>query len=145
MKIPEKLKETGKSLQFRETQRLCVAYKLINLVSLRETNAPNVRDLHESVVVDVRVFWPNNSQTCRAAIWIYDRNGNRYGRGVGITSGGGYHHESAAIQDAFADMGILFEGAEAFDGMGTRAQETAICKVGEALGYANTLLVDVTP
>lgn len=139
MKIPEKLNESRRSQTFRETQPMCQAYKLIDL------DNPNWKEQLEGVVVDVRVFWRNNSQTCRAIIWIQDHKGKRHGYGIGITSGRGYHHESAAIQDAFVDLGIKFEAGESFEGMGIGAQEKAIKKIGEALGYKNALLVDFNP
>jgi hypothetical protein len=113
-------------------QPMCLAYKLIDLES-------------EEVIIDVRVFWPESSMTCKAVVWITSSKNNMYGWGVGIARGGGYHHESSAIQDAFMDMGIKFESGEYFDGSGTRAQEEAIKKIGETLGYKNTLLVDFNP
>jgi hypothetical protein len=138
MKIPEQLKESHKKPNFRETQPMCVAYKLIDL------DNPERKNLYQSVIVDVRVFW-GKSTTCRSVVWINDPKGKRYGWGVGITSGSGYHHESAAIMDAFLDMGIKLESGEAFDGSGTGAQENAIVKLGEAMGYKNTMLVDFNP
>jgi hypothetical protein len=132
MKIPEKLNESCRSQRFRENQPMCVAYKLIDLESKTD-------------VIDVRVFWPNNSQTCRAVIWVSSPKNGVYGWGVGITRGGGYHHESAAIMDAFQDVGIIFGPGEAFGGMGNGAQEHAIKSLGAALGYENTLLVDFNP
>jgi hypothetical protein len=139
MKIPEKFEESLRSQKFRETQPMCVAYKLINL------DNPRWRDRGVGVVIDVRVFWSNNSQTCRAVVWIADEKGSRYGYGVGRTSGGGYHHESAAIMDAFQDMGITFGLGEGFSGKGIGAQEAAIKSVGKALGYENTYLVYFNP
>ena len=139
MRVPEKFNESQKNQKFRLTQPMCKAYKLIDL------DNPEWKKLFEAVVIDIRVFWPNNSQTCKAVIWIMDMKGNRYGWGIGITSGGGYHHESVAIEDAFNDMGIEFETNEGFGASGTKAQENAICKVGEALGYKNTMLVDFNP
>jgi hypothetical protein len=132
VKIPEKFTESKRNQNFRNTHPMCVAYKLIDLESL-------------NVIIDVRVFWPNESMTCRAVIWINSPKGKLYGWGVGITKGSGYHHESAAIMDAFQDMGIKFEAGEAFKGMGTGAQERAIQKTGEVLGYKNTLLVSFNP
>ena len=137
MKIPEKFNEGRSDQKFRLTQPMHTAYKLINL-----DNPEGIEDF-EAVIVDVRVFWPNNSQTCRAVIWIKDKIGKRYGWGVGMTRGFGYHHESAAIQDAFNNMGIKFD--RSFDGAGSKAQEKAIRDVGEALGYQNTILVDFNP
>ena len=139
MKIPEMFNESRRNQKFRQTQPMCIAYKLINL------DEPEWKKQYESVVIEARVFWPNNSGTCKAVVWIKDKNGNRYGWGVGVTSGAGYHHESAAIEDALNDIGIKFDSQEGFGALGTRAQEKAIIKVGEALGYKNTLLVDFNP
>jgi hypothetical protein len=72
VKIPEVLIESGKSQKFRESQPMCLAYKAINL------DDPDRAD-----VIDVRCFWPNNSDTCRCVIWIRDAKGNRYSHGVG--------------------------------------------------------------
>jgi hypothetical protein len=58
----------------------------------------------------------DGSSKAKAIIWIWDKMGNRYGWGAGITDGYGYYPESDAIQDAFQDM-----------------------------GYENTLLVKFTP
>jgi hypothetical protein len=138
MKIPERLKDSGKSQKFRETQPMCVAYKLIDLDNLKLKE-------HQSVVIEARVFWPNSSNTCRAVVWIRDEKGGRYSHGIGVAGGSGYHHESTAIMAAFEDMGIMFEGRERFDGVGTAAQAAGIKKIGEALGYENTLLVDFNP
>jgi hypothetical protein len=132
MKIPDKFTESKRNQNFRKTQPMCVVYKLIDLESM-------------NTIIDERVFWPNNSMTCKAVIWISSPKGELYGWGVGITRGSGYHHESAAIMDAFQDMGIKFEAGEAFEGMGAGAQERAIQKIGEAMGYKNTLLVDINP
>jgi len=137
MKIPEKFNEGRGDQKFRQTKPMHLAYKLINL------DDPDMKEPFESTVIDVRVFWGNNSGTCWAVIWIKDKKGNRYGWGIGKTSGYGYHHESAAIQDAFQEMGIEFD--RSFDGSGTKAQENAIRNVGEAMGYKNTLLVDFYP
>jgi hypothetical protein len=137
MKIPEQFNESRRNQKFRETQPMHMAYKLIDL------DDPQWKKQFEAVIIDVRVFWPNRSEVCRAVIWIKDKNGNRYGWGVGKTKGFGYHHESAAIQDAFDDMGIKFD--RSFDGAGSGAQEKAIRDVGEALGYKNTVLVDFNP
>ena len=137
MKIPERLNESRREQKFRQTQPMTLAYKLIDL------DAPDCKKLYESAIIDVRVFWPDDSETCSAVIWIKDIKGKRYAYGIGETTGYGYHHESAAIQDAFEDMGIEFD--RSFDGVGKRAQEIAICGVGEALGYKNTLLVDFNP
>lgn len=134
MKIPEVLTESGKSQNFRKNQPMCVAYKVIDL------DDPNRND-----IIDVRCFWPNHSDTCRCVIWIGDARGNRYSYGVGIAGGGGYHHESTAIQDAFASMGITFHDGDGFGGMGEKAQETAIMKVAAGLGYKNILLVKFNP
>jgi hypothetical protein len=134
MKIPEKFTESRRSQNFRNTQPMCLAYKLIDLDSEDKT-----------VIIDVRVFWPNRCITCKSVIWINSPKGNLYGWGVGITSGGGYHHESVAIMYAFQDMGIEFEAGEAFAGCGTKAQEKAIKTIGEALGYKSTLLVGFNP
>jgi len=112
MKIPERFNEGEGYQEFRQTKPMCIAYKLINL------DDPKMKELFESVVIDVRVFWGKNGGTCWAVIWIKDKKGNRYGWGVGRTSGYGYHHESAAIQDAFHEMGIVFDSS--FDGSGTR-------------------------
>jgi hypothetical protein len=138
VKIPDQLTSSRKSQKFRETQPMHIAYKLVDL------DNPNWKE-QSGVVIDARVFWPNHSQTCRAVIWINDEKGRRYNYGIGVTSGCGYHHESAAIQDAFMDMGIKFEGGESFDGGGTGAQEKAIRKVAEAMGYDNTLLISFNP
>ena len=137
MKIPEKINESRRSQNFRKTQPMHIAYKLIDL------DNSNWKEPFEAVIIDVRVFWPNNSGTCKAVIWIKDKKGSRCGWGVGATKGFGYHHESDAIQDAFKDMGIEFDSG--FGGAGTKAQENAIRKVGEALGYNNTVLVDFNP
>jgi hypothetical protein len=134
MKIPEKLKESRRDQKFREAQPMVVAYKLIDLDSE-----------DKPAIIDVRVFWRNNSMTCRAIIWINSLRGDLHGWGVGVTSGCGYHHESAAIMGAFLDVGIKLETGEGFDGLGTGAQEKAIKRLGEALGYKNTLLVYFNP
>ena len=132
MKIPEIFVESRRNQNFRSKQPMVIAYKLIDL-----------DDPDWTVIIDVRVFWPNNSGTCKAVIWIKDKKGNRYGWGVGVTSGFGYHHESDAIQNAFEDIGIEFD--KGFSGEGAKAQENAIRKVGDALGYNNTVLVDFNP
>ena len=137
MKIPEVLNESRREQKFRQTQPMHLAYKLIDL------DDPNCKELSESTIVDVRVFWPDDSETCSAVIWIREKKGSRFACGVGETTGYGYHHESAAIQYAFEDMGIEFD--RCFDGAGKKAQEIAICDVGKALGYKNTLLVDFNP
>jgi hypothetical protein len=131
VKIPKKLLCGKKSVKFRETWRMSLGYKLINFVTL-------------NTVIDVRVFWPSRGSTCKAVIWVnsHARNG---GYGVGIAGGYGYHHESAAIQNAFNDMGIIFEGEEWFFAVGEGAQEDAIKAVGKALGYNNVLLVKFNP
>ena len=113
MKIPDQFKESKRNQRFRESHPMCVAYKLLDLDDLREKHDPSI--------IDVRVFQKNNSQTCRAVIWIHDKKGKRYSWGVGITSGCGYHHESEAIEDAFRDMGIKFESGESFGSTGTTA------------------------
>ena len=138
MNIPENFKESQRSQKFRMSQSMCIAYKLIDLDS--ESRQHNV-----TTIIDIRVFWPKYSQTCSAVIWINDLKNKRYGWGVGIARGYGYHHESAAIEDAFGDMGIKFESKESFGSTGTGEQENAIRKVGAALGYENTLLVDFNP
>ena len=139
MKIPEQLNSSRRNQKFRLTQPLCIAYKLIDL------DNPKWKEQFEAVIIDARIFWSNNSQTCKAVIWIMDETGNRYGWGIGVTSGSGYHHESVVIEDAFNDLGIEFETNEGFGASGTKAQENAIRKVGEALGYKNTLLVYFNP
>jgi hypothetical protein len=138
MKIPDQLTSSQRSQKFRGTQPMQIAYKLIDL------DNPNWKE-QDGVVIDVRVFWPNQSLTCRAVIWIRDEKGNRHGYGIGVTTGGGYHHESAAIQDAFMDIGFKFENGEYFDGSGTRAQENAIRNIAAAMGYNNTLLISFNP
>ena len=137
MKIPKAFREGTSDQKFRQTKPMHLAYKLIDL------EAEDVKDLFDSTLIDVRVFWANNSDTCRAVIWIKDKKGNRYGWGVGKTTGYGYHHESTAIQAAFENLGIEFD--RSFDGAGTRAQEKAILDVAVAMGYTNTLLVDFNP
>jgi hypothetical protein len=139
MKIPEKFNESRRSQTFRETQPMHIAYKLIDMDNER------FRDTYQSVILDVRVFWPNHSETCKAIVWVRDEKESRYGCGVGITSGYGYRHESAAIYDAMRDLGIKFDRGEAFDAAGTSAQEKAVRNLGEALGYKNTFLVDFNP
>jgi hypothetical protein len=42
-------------------------------------------------------------------------------------------------------MGITFYDGDGFDGMGEKAQETAIMKVADGLGYKNILLVKFNP
>jgi hypothetical protein len=139
MKIPEKFKESQRDQDFRGTQPMQVAYKLVDL------DNSHFPDAFQSTIIDVRVFWPNYSETCNAVIWVRDAKGNRYGYGIGMTSGVGYHHESAAIYDAMCDLGIEFGAAERFEASGASAQEEAIRNLGKALGYKNTLLVDFNP
>jgi hypothetical protein len=132
MKIPKGFYESKRNQQFRNKHPMCCAYKLIDLESKQD-------------IVDARVFWRNGSMTCRAVVWISSPKDNVYRWGVGITTGGGYHHESAAIYDALVDMRIELEKGEYFNGAGTGAQEKAIKTIGESLGYKNTLLVSFNP
>jgi hypothetical protein len=135
MTIPKQFHDCQKQLKFRGTQPMVCAYKLLDLDSEKKND----------VIVDVRCFWPNHSESCSAVVWVHDQKGNRYGYGVGKTTGYGYDHESAAIMAAMMDMGIIFESKESFDGYGPAAQEEAIKNLGTALGYENTLLVDFHP
>jgi len=52
--------------------------------------------------------------------------------GRGSAGGGGYHKESAALEEAFADAGIQFE--KHFNGCGDAAMIEAIKAVGAYLG-----------
>jgi hypothetical protein len=115
---------------------MVLAYKLIDM---------DANDREEYAVIDVRVFSADDSSKARAVVWIWDIAGNRVGWGVGITDGYGYHHESDAIQDAFQDMGFVFESGEQFGTAGEGAQEKAIRKIAQEMGYENTLLVKFTP
>jgi hypothetical protein len=136
MKIPKLLRESSRNQKCREEWPMVLAYKLMDLDACGQ---------EDKAIIDVRVFWANGSTKTKAVIWIWDRMGKRYGWGVGITGGYGYHHESDAIQDAFQDMGFVFESEEHFGTVGEKAQEDAIRDIGKEMGYENTLLVKFTP
>ncbi|GHV78612.1 hypothetical protein AGMMS49944_04030 [Spirochaetia bacterium] len=136
MKIPKLLRESSRNQKCREEWPMVLAYKLMNLDACGQDG---------KAIIDVRVFWADGSSKAKAVIWIYDQMGNRYGWGVGITDGFGYHHESEAIQDAFRDMGFVFESGEHFGSVGEGAQEKAIREIAREMGYENTLLVKFTP
>ena len=89
-------------------------------------------------LVDVRFYQVKNGSVVYCIVWI--SGDNKYGRGVGRAGGYGYDKSSAALGSAISDAGITL--SQSIDGVGESAEREAILAIGEALGYADTLLVD---
>jgi hypothetical protein len=124
MNIPEVLKESKKDMSFRDKKELIHGFQCIN--------AEN-----GMAVIDCRIYAgkSRNSSNIIAAVWIRDRNGNRFSHGVGIAGGYGYHKGSQAIETALKEMGIELD--KGIGGVGYDACKAAFASIMETLGYSS--------
>jgi len=128
MKIPEQLKNSKRSMLFRDRTPLYGGYRLIDSKTLED-------------ILDVRLYWGKGS-TCRCITWLHDRRrgGHTIFHGTGIAGGYGYDKPSQAVQGAFNDLGIMLN--EYCCGCrGDEATEEAIKAVGKYLGHKKTHLI----
>lgn len=90
---------------------------------------------HFVTVVDARFYMGRSSQSSviYCSVWVRARDGSRCWSGHGSAGGGGYHKQSAALQDALGSAGIGL--ALEIHGRGERAMEDALRAIAEACGY----------
>lgn len=74
------------------------------------------------------------SSVVYCSIWISTLSG-RYLAGHGSAGGGGYHKESAALEEAISSAGIKLAGH--IGGCGDSAMEHALRAIARAAGYEN--------
>jgi hypothetical protein len=122
------LRQTDKNAT--RDNRLHYGFKLLN------KDDPDLQEL-----VDVRLYY-KGGQTSRCCLWIHADG--YYGRGVGKSSGCGYHRPSAAVADAFFDAGVKLNG-HCCDGRGDGAIKNAMTEVAKAMGFFNTHIVECHP
>lgn len=87
-----------------------------------------------AAVVDARFYMGRSASASvvRCVVYINTRDG-RYYSGRGSAGGGGYHKESAALDDALASAGVKM--ASRFGGAGDAAMDHALRAVARAAGY----------
>lgn len=93
-------------------------------------------------VVEAR-WWMGKSASASVvycSVWVYPPAGSAVPSvsGRGTAGGGGYHKESAALEDAFASAGIRFE--KHFGGAGESAMTRAIAAVGTFFGVEGKVM-----
>jgi hypothetical protein len=132
MYIPDALKESAKSMAFRDKKEIIYGFQCID---------PS----NNIAVIDCRIYCGKStySQQIIAAVWIHDRKGQRYSHGVGIAGGYGYHKGSAAIESALHDMGIKLD--KAIGGAGYDACKSAFTDIMTALGYTAFIPAEFHP
>jgi len=140
MKLPEKFKDGTGSQDFRKTNPLTYAIKVVNL----DKSENNHRE-----IIDIRFYESPETNdegypVLNCVIWIRDDKNNNYGWAMGKTEGYGYHMESAALHGAFLDLGITFEKGEDFNAAGDDAMKKGIKTLASCLGYNNVYLCTVT-
>lgn len=79
-------------------------------------------------IVTARIYYPGTVAYC--SLWI--SAAGRYGRGQGKAGGYGYHKQSAALDDAIQDAGIVLD--QPIDGRG----DSAMIEACEAIARAVT-------
>jgi hypothetical protein len=99
----------------------------------------------------------NQASTVYASIWINDRKNDRWYAGRGTAGGGGYHKQSAAIQEALTSAGVTLYGSAYpprngqtenlnkqahIDGVGETAVRAALEAIARALGYRKFTIVE---
>jgi hypothetical protein len=122
MFIPQILRESKRSMSFRDKKELIHGLQCINTEN-------------GIAVIDCRVYTGKSRDSSQiiAAIWIHDWKGNRFSYGVGIARGCGYHKGSYAIESALKEMGITLDHPIA--GMGYDACKAAFASIMKTLGY----------
>ena len=83
-------------------------------------------------IVDARFYMgrSRNSSRVYCSVWICTP-GSDYLSGTGWAGGGGYHKESAALQDALESAGVKLSSP--IDGRGESAMHEALEAIGRAL------------
>lgn len=125
MKLPEKLKESGHSMKFRDNTPLYYGMKVL-------------RDNFQTVI-DAR-FYASVRGVIYCCVWVSRHP--HYGRGVGVASGYGYHKLSAALSSALFDMGIILEGDERCSCVGEDAMRHTLTTLGELLTGEHVYIVE---
>ncbi len=89
--------------------------------------------------VDCRVYMGRSSSASMvyASIWVYSDTVNV--SGTGSAGGGGYHKESAAIDEAIKSAGIKL--SKSIHGAGESAIREALTAITRALGYRGKLII----
>jgi len=130
MILPEELKESARSMRFRENTPLHSGIKVITL-----------KDGKPITLIDVR-FYASRSGVIYCAVWVIDhRKGSLHGRGVGVARGYGYHMTSAALSSAIHDMGIKLEDDDRCSCIGDDAMDHTLEVLGKQLGYDDVYLI----
>ena len=92
--------------------------------------------------IDAR-FWMGRSRSATVvycSIWVHGRiNDCKDWSGRGTAGGGGYHKESAALDDAIRSAGIVMDSH--FGGCGEGAMRHALTAIAVALGYEDFTIV----
>lgn len=93
-------------------------------------------------VVDAR-WWMGKSASASVvycSVWVYPpmHSVAEGASGRGSAGGGGYHKESAALEDAFTSAGVKFEAH--FGGAGEAAMARAIAAVGAFFGVEGKVI-----
>lgn len=86
-------------------------------------------------LVVARIYWPADVAYCVA--WVY--GDDSHGRGCGRADGGGYHKESAALDSALSDAGVVL--SEPVHGRGHSAMRDAVEAVARAIAGRRKILV----
>ena len=89
--------------------------------------------------VDCRVYMGRSSSASKvyASIWVYSDAVSI--SGMGSAGGGGYHKESAAIDEAIKSAGIKL--SKSIHGVGDSAVREALTAITRALGYRGKLII----
>jgi hypothetical protein len=122
----EKIRETNKSLKFRDRE-LIHGYKVLD---------------NRDIIIDVRLYMSRSSSAnvVYCAIWIQVAP---YGSGAGKAGGYGYDKQSAAVGYAIDDAGISLD--KDIDGRGEYAILEALEAIAQSLGCSNPLIVEFQP
>jgi hypothetical protein len=127
MILPEVLKESALSMKFRDNTPLHSGMKVVSVMD---------KDLKE--IIDAR-FYRGNSGRVYCCVWVH--GDERYGRGVGIADGYGYHKTSAALSFALQDMGLVLRKHDC-NCAGEGAMADILKEFARLMGYENAHLIE---
>ncbi len=97
-------------------------------------------DLDDGAEV-VCVRWYGKGERAYCCVWIHWPG--HHARGSGWAGGYGYHKDSAAMQSAMRDAGIVF--AQSFDGVGSTGEDDALRALVHWLDVPRFVLVKAHP
>lgn len=80
-------------------------------------------------ILTARIYHPGSVAYC--SLWVSSRNNGTYGRGQGKAGGYGYHKQSAALNAAIRDAGIVL--SQDIGGVGETAMNEAVTAIAKAL------------